>query len=155
MSEEIIDLSQFDDDFEAAPEPSLDTNKVPEGRYTATITRVYFRNAKTSHRPMLSWELVITGPDQIGRHLFRNNMLDKLEWVKKDLRTCGVTVTRLSDLDLESLLDLELEVQVKNNGDNQNVYLNKLIGSVEPGARTDSASTTASKRGSGKGVTPF
>lgn len=154
MAEEIIDLSQFDDEFEATPEPSLDSNKVPEGRYTAYIDRVYFRNSKTSHRPMLSWELVITGPDHAGRKLFRNNMLDKLEWVKKDLRTCGVTVNRLSDLDLKTLINTELDVQVKNNGDNTNVYLNKLIGTVAQKDEPAGATANAKAR-SGKGVTPF
>jgi hypothetical protein len=125
---EEIDLTQFDDEFAATPEPAADDGKLPEGKYTARVSRAYFRNAKSSGRPMLSWELTVTGPAQVGRKLFRNNMLDRLEWVKKDLRTCGINVARLSELNLNDLLDVELEVQVKNNGDNQNVYLNKLIG---------------------------
>jgi hypothetical protein len=128
---EEIDLTQFDDDYSAAPAPESNDSKVPEGKYVAKIERVLFRNAKSSGRPMLSWELkIVEGASSVGRKVFRNNLLDspeRLGWVKKDLRTCGIEVVKLSELNLDELLDRELEVQVKHNGDNQNVYLNRLV----------------------------
>ena len=125
---EEVDLSQFDADFEAAEEPTAYDGKVPEGKYVARIERAYFRNAKSTGAPMLSWELQIVGPSQQGHRLFRNNMLNRMEWVKKDLRTCGIQIGKLSELNLNDLIGLELDVQVKHNGDNQNVYLNGLTG---------------------------
>lgn len=135
---EEVDLSQFDAEFEAAEEPIAYDGKIPEGKYTARIERAYFRKAKSTGAPMLSWELQITGPSQEGRRVFRNNMLSKLEWVKKDLRTCGIQIARLSELKLDDLIGLELDVQVKHNGDNQNVYLNGLVagGAVTGGGAT-------------------
>lgn len=123
---EEVDLSQFDADFEAAEEPTAYDGKVPEGKYVARIERAYFRSAKSTGAPMLSWELQVLGPSQEGKRLFRNNMLNRMEWVKKDLRTCGIQIARLSELDLNDLIGLEMDVQVKHNGDNQNVYLNGL-----------------------------
>ncbi len=140
---EEVDLSQFDADFEAAEEPAAFDGKVPEGKYTARIERAYFRNAKSTGAAMLSWELQITGPSHEGRKVFRNNMLSRpenLAWLKKDLRTCGIQIAKLSELDLNDLIGLELDVQVKHNGDNQNVYLNGLVdagavgGAIVPGA---------------------
>lgn len=120
-----IDLSQYDEQFAAAPD--IDDSKVPDGKYTATIDRVEFKKAKSSGRDMFHWELSILGPEHAGRKLFRNNMLDKPEWLKKDLRTCGVHINRLSELKLSDLLDLVVEVTVSTRGENSNVYLNRLV----------------------------
>lgn len=147
---EEIDLSQFDADFESAPEPTAFDGKVPEGKYIARVERAYFKNSKSSNQPMLAWELKITGEANpgrslhqddagsaaIGRTVYRNNMLstaDNLGWVKKDLRTCGISITRLSELKLDNLIGLELEIQIKHNGQNQNVYLNSLASGLAGG----------------------
>lgn len=143
---EEVDLSQFDADFEAAEEPTPFDSKIPEGKYTARIERAYFRNAKSTGAPMLSWELQITGPSQEGRKVFRNNMLSRMEWVKKDLRTCGIQIARISELKLDDLIGLELDVQIKHNGDNQNCYLNGLVGA---------GAGSAVVAGSPKGINPF
>lgn len=153
---EEVDLSQFDADFEAAEEPAAYDGKIPEGKYVARIERAYFRKAKSSGAPMLSWELQIVGPEQagslLGRKLFRNNMLAKMEWVKKDLRTCGIQIARISELDLNDLIGLELDVQVKHNGDNQNVYLNGLVGGGAGATTTGAGGGATFKK---DGVIPF
>lgn len=137
-----IDLSQFDDQYEQA-QVSDRTAKVPDGKYHARVDKVELKTTQKG-APMLTWDLEIVGPAQIGRHLFTNNVLSGnstgLSILKSNLAMCRLELAKLSDLPnrLSELLDVVLEVQAKTKPaanpterDNQNVYFNKYLGKGE------------------------
>jgi len=157
-TEFLTDLTRLDDDYagcEPAERKAFDD--VPPGRYQAYIDRLYLDRARTSGRLLLKWELVVAvGPLQ-GRRLFRNNTVetpDNLRWLKADLQTAGLTITKLSELaallDAESLIGvlLDVTVSVKGSGDEArtNVYLNKRID------RSDGADAPAAPAPAKQGV---
>jgi len=130
--EDDIDLTQFDDEFEAAEVAERDFDDVPDGKYQVNVEKVELTRAKSSGNPLLKWALRVLGPQHRGRMLFRNNVLvsaDNIKWLKTDLHTCGLELRKLSDLpaNLDRLLDVKLEVTKRTNGENTNVYLNKRI----------------------------
>jgi hypothetical protein len=148
------DLSQYDQDWattEAAPDTN---NNVPEGKYIAKVEKVEKTKtgpkSKNPGSPMLKWQLRITGgnPEGVGRVVFtRHQMASKenLSWLKRDLKTCGLELAKLSDLDthLKDLLDVSLEINVKNKvgkdgQENQNVYFNKKADAAAASSGTDS-----------------
>jgi len=129
-----FDLAQYDDDFAEAPVEEKEFEEPPDGKYQVLVDKVEMARAKQSGAPMLKWQLKIIGPRCAGRYLFRNNMIaspENVKWLKNDLATCGVDVggLKLSDLPnrLGELLDVQLEVQKKTNGEYTNVYLNRRI----------------------------
>jgi hypothetical protein len=131
------DLAQFDEEFDQIePAEKKEFDPVPNGKYQAKIDKVYLDRSKTSNNLMLKWELVIISGKYAGRRLFRNNMIatkENLSWLKTDLGTAGLTIQKTSDLPnrLGELLDVVVEVSVRNNKegdrDYQNVYLNKKL----------------------------
>ncbi|MBI5787822.1 MAG: DUF669 domain-containing protein [Candidatus Schekmanbacteria bacterium] len=131
------DLSKFDDEYDhIAPAEKKEFDQVPNGRYQAKIDKVHLERAKSTKATMLKWELVIISGQYQNRRLFRNNMLatkENISWLKTDLATAGVVLVKNSDLPkrLNELLDVVLEVSVRNRkeGDKeyQNVYLNKKL----------------------------
>ncbi|MCP4680074.1 MAG: DUF669 domain-containing protein [Deltaproteobacteria bacterium] len=125
------DLTQFDDPFAEAEVEDNDYDPVPDGKYQATVEQVELTRTKTTGRPMLKWTLRILAPQCRGRKLWRNNVIaeDNIKWLKKDLYTCGLEIQRVSDLpaNLHKLLDIKLEIAKVTRGDNENIYLNKLI----------------------------
>lgn len=109
----------------------VEYTEVPDGSYNVKVDKVDLKNSQNGN-PMLAWQLRITGPTQANRVLFRYNMLmneNNVKWLKKDLIICGIKLSKLSDLanHLEDLLDINLEVTKKTNGDFENVYFNKFI----------------------------
>ncbi len=141
-----FDLSQWDEEYENAPVEEREFDAIPDGKYQVVVDRVELTASQTSNKPMLKWALKIIAPNHVGRLLWRNNMIaspDNIKWLKNDLNTCGLTLKKLSDLpeQLESLLDRKIEVTVRTRGENQNIYLNKLIDSGKPdsgdGAKLD------------------
>jgi hypothetical protein len=136
-----IDLAQFDDAFAAAEVEERDFEEVPDGKYQVNVEKVELTRARSSGVPMLKWGLRILGPQHRGRMLWRNNVIgtpDNIKWLKNDLYTCGLQLTRLSELqaNLGRLLDIKIEVNKRTNGDNTNIYFNKRIvtdGDVDQG----------------------
>ena len=125
-----LDLSEFDDAFSAAEVESREP--VPDAKYQVAIERMELTRARTSGQPMLRWMLRILNGPFANRCLFRHNMIatpENIKWLKTDLHTCGLEITKLSDLPqrLEQLLGVKLEVTVRTKGENQNVYLNRRI----------------------------
>jgi hypothetical protein len=164
-TEFLTDLLRLDDDYagcEAAERKAFED--VPPGRYQAYIDRLYLDRAKTSNRLLLKWELVIAvGPLQ-GRRIFRNNTVetpDNLRWLKGDLQTAGLTITKLSELaahlDGETLIGvlLDITVSVKGTGDDArtNVYLNKRIDRGD--GPTAPAAPAAAKQGVSRDLSRF
>ena len=99
---------------------------------------------------MLKWTLRILGPAYRERLLWKNSVLlsGLLQYVKKDLQTCGIHIQKISDLpdQLEKLLDLKLEITKKTKNENENIYFNKLI---------SGASEENYERASQEAKTPF
>ena len=80
---------------------------------------------------MIKWDLVILSGSQAGRRMFRNSVITaaSLPYVKGDLKTLGLALTKFSELKgrLEELLDLTVEVTKRTRGEFSNVYFNRLI----------------------------
>ncbi len=122
------DLSQFDEDYSTAEAPSFD--EIPDGKYQVRIDGV--RLAEThAGVPMIKWDLLIIAGSQEGRRIFKNSVITSasLPFVKGDLHTLGLSLTKFSELSerLEDLLDATLEVNKRTRGDYSNVYFNKRI----------------------------
>lgn len=150
MSEERIDLSYLDNEYEETEVPDQDFSPVPDGKYQVLVERAEISTAQTSGNPMLKWTLRVLGPAYRDRLLWKNSVLlsGLLQYVKKDLQTCGIHIQKISDLpdQLEKLLDLKLEITKKTKGENENIYFNKLIS----GASEDNY-----ERASQEAKTPF
>jgi hypothetical protein len=131
MSNFDFDLSQFDDDYAAAP-VERENEPVPDGKYQVIVHKVELARSKQSDQPMLKWQLKVIAPNYVGRLVFRNNMLasaENIRWLKQDLFTCGLELAKLSELpaNLTKLLDVGLEITVKTKDEFSNVYLNRRI----------------------------
>ena len=132
MTNEDIDLAQFDEDFAEAKAEEREFESVPDGKYQVTVEGVELVRSKASNNPMLKWKLRIIAPKHQGRFLWRNNVIgsaENLKWLKTDLATCGLHLSKLSELPsrLKDLLDLDLEVTKRTKGDNENIYFNRLL----------------------------
>lgn len=132
-----VDLSAFDDDFESAEAPSAD--EVPDGKYQVRIDAVRLDHSQKGD-PMIKWDLIVIAGSQSGRHIFKNSVITPaaLPFVKGDLKTLGLELTRFSDLNgrLGDLLDMTLEVTKRTRGEYSNVYFNKRITIAASGADT-------------------
>ncbi|MEE9368723.1 MAG: DUF669 domain-containing protein [Pontiella sp.] len=127
-----LDLAQFDGDFETADVEEKEFDEIPDGKYQVKVDRVELTRSETSGNPMLKWALKILGPAHKGRLLWRNNVIaskDNVKWLKQDLYTCGLQIEKLSDLsgNLESLLDVGLEVTKRTKNEFENIYFNRRI----------------------------
>lgn len=127
-----LDLAQFDDDFAEAPVEEREFEDVPDGKYQVKVEKVELTRAQSSGNPMLKWTLKILGPKCAGRLLWRNSVMaskENLKWLKTDLHTCGVVITKLSELParLGDLLDVTLEITKRTKGENENIYFNRRV----------------------------
>jgi hypothetical protein len=127
-----LDLAQFDDAFQAAEVEEREFDTVPDGKYQVNVDKVELTRAQTSGNPMLKWTLRIIAPSHKGRMLWRNNVMaskENIKWLKQDLYTCGLQLTKLSDLPgyLEQLLNIKLEVTKRTRNENENIYINRRI----------------------------
>lgn len=103
---------------------------VPDGPYAVVIDKAEFKNSKAGN-PYLNLILVVQSGPHEGRWLFKRCMLStpqNMTFLKKDLAVCGVKVPdRISELNLESLLDRKLKVTKKTKDDFENIYFDNLI----------------------------
>ncbi len=128
---EEFDLTQLDDEYEEAPVEEREFDDIPDGKYQVRVEKAELTRSQTSGNPMLKWTLKILGPRFAGRYLWRNNVItrDNLKWLKTDLHTCGVVLSKLSELQsrLGDLLDITLEVTKKTRGESESIYINRRI----------------------------
>ncbi|MEN6521137.1 MAG: DUF669 domain-containing protein [Armatimonadota bacterium] len=138
-----FDLAQFDGGYDEAPVEEREFEDIPDGKYQVNVEKVELTRSQTSGNPMLKWTLKILGPKFAGRLLWRNNVItnDSLKWLKTDLHTCGVTLSKLSELPsrVHDLLDVKLEVTKRTRGESESVYLNRRIVIEDTGAVDQSA----------------
>ncbi len=143
-----IDLSVWDEDYEAAPIEENKFDDVPDGKYQVAIEKVELARAQSSGNPMLKWQLRVLGPNHAGRMIFRNSVMasaENIKYLKNDLHTCGLVLERFSDLGtrLNDLLDIKLEVTKKTRGEFSNVYINRRIVTEDPDDNYKGASKDA------------
>ncbi len=123
-----VDLTAFDDEFNTAEAPSQD--EVPDGKYQVRIDSVRLEHSQKGD-PMIKWDLIVLSGSKAGRHIFRNSVITaaSLPFVKGDLKTLGLTLTKFSELAgrLEELLDATLELTKRTKGEYANVYFNRRI----------------------------
>ena len=131
MNEDRVDLSYLDDEYAETEIPEQEFSPIPDGKYQVLVERAEISTAQSSGNPMLKWTLRILGPAYRDRLLWKNSVLlsGLLQYVKKDLQTCGIHLQRISDLPdhLESLLDVRLEIVKKTKNESESIYFNKLI----------------------------
>ncbi len=123
-----VDLTAFDEDYEQAEAP--DFEEVPDGKYQVRVLKAQLGESRKGD-PMLKWDLVVLSGPHAGRHIFKNAVItrDSIPFVKGDLKTLGLALTRFSDLPahLEELLDKTVEITKRTKGEFTNVYFNRLI----------------------------
>jgi hypothetical protein len=123
-----VDLTTFDDEFETAEAPEYD--EVPDGKYQARIETVRLESSQKGD-PMIKFELEVLSGSQAGRRIFKNSVITQasLPYVKGDLKTLGLELAKFSELGgrLEELLDVTLEVTKRTRGEYSNVYFNRRI----------------------------
>lgn len=135
----------LDREWGETPEPAPAVDFAPiDGDFTGVI------DACTIGRgyggcDRLSWKIRITGPTHAGRIVWRDHDLapnrDTLKWLKKDLRTLGIDIHRLSavyDADVrQQFVGLAVEIRCqaktsKSGGIYQQVYINGIAESDQP-----------------------
>ena len=123
-----VDLTAFDDEFNTAEAPSQD--EVPDGKYQVRIDSVRLEHSQKGD-PMIKWDLIVLSGSQAGRHIFKNSVITaaSLPFVKGDLKTLGLVLTKFSELAgrLEEVLDATLELTKRTKGEYANVYFNRRI----------------------------
>jgi hypothetical protein len=123
-----VDLTSFDDEFASVEAPSQED--VPDGKYQVRIDSVRLEHSQKGD-PMIKWDLVILSGSHAGRRIFKNSVITaaSLPFVKGDLKTLGLVLTKFSELAgrLEELLDVTLELTKRTKGEYSNVYFNRRI----------------------------
>ena len=130
-----VDLTHLDEEFAETEVPEQEFSPLPDGRYQVVVDRAEITTAQSSGNPMLKWTMRILGPAFRDRLLWKNSVLlsGLLQYVKKDLQTCGIHLQRFSDLSnqLEKLLDIRLEIMKKTKNGSENIFINKRLSGTE------------------------
>ncbi|MHB9124598.1 MAG: DUF669 domain-containing protein [Armatimonadota bacterium] len=138
-----FDLSQFDESFEEAPVEKREFGDIPDGKYQVSVENAELTKAQTSGNPMLKWTLKILGPSCAGRLMWRNNVIspDTLKWLKTDLHTCGLELSKFSELPsrIHELRGIRLEVTKRTKNESESIYINRLIVMDETSGNADLA----------------
>ena len=132
---ESVDLTHLDAEFDSAEIKDTDFEPIPDGKYQVGIERAEIVNAKTTGNPMLKWTLRILSHPFKDRLLWKNSVLISglMEYVKRDLQTCGLQLTKISELGnhLNELLDVRLEIVKKTKNGSENIFINKRLSGAE------------------------
>jgi len=132
---ERIDLTHLDEEFATTEVPEQDFTPIPDGKYQVMVERAEIVTAQSSGNPMLKWTLRVLGPTYRDRLLWKNSVLISglMEYVKRDLQTCGLQLTKISELGnhLNELLDVRLEIVKKTKNGSENIFINKRISGAE------------------------
>ncbi len=138
-------MSEYLDDLDAAyanadePEKKSDFGPIPTGNYQAEVDRCLPKEGRNGGPERVSWGLVIRGPKQEGRWVWRDYPLTA-EWIaqfKRDMYACerpDITPKQWrTDPDTRAeLCGLVLNVKVQHNPeypDSPKVYINSLASS--------------------------
>lgn len=141
-----VDLSRFDDDYRSVqverPQPAQTQMRfgIPDGRYKVRVENVELTVAKSSGNPMLRYRMrIMVGPFE-SRLIVKNRAITSatIEYVKKELDTCGLELEPFSNLPMRlgDLTNMELEIAKVTKGDYENIYFNKRLSAL-PGYTND------------------
>jgi hypothetical protein len=124
------DLSDYNEAYDNA-ETNNKYDTVPEGTYQVFVDEVEIKKTKEKRIPMMAWKFKIMSGSSEGRTLFKNSVIqdNTIGFIKTDLSICKMELAKFSDIlgRLHELLNIKLEVKIVNKGDNQNVYIQRLI----------------------------
>ncbi len=152
-----LDYSFDDLDGQYGDQKVEDRNSpVPDGTYQVEVQKFEPGLTKAAGNRMFKWTLRILGPNHAKRMIFKNSIIDHqdsekrgklLAMLKNDIAVSGVKIDKLSELGdakvRERFLNLQLEVNVVQNGDFQNIYFRKRLEGVATGTRAGSADVGA------------
>ena len=141
-----IDLSRFDRGAAApAPPPSAPRSstfeEVPDGTYEARIEDAQLYVSPRSGNPVLKYTLRILGPSFANRVIWKYRAITEKtrDYVEDELRVCGLSLERFSDLKfhLHDLIGVELEIVRRTRGEDINIYFNNLLDGAKKTAIAD------------------
>lgn len=137
-------LKHFDEDYEEVEVNDNEFVPIPDGTYQVYVDEICLKETKESKLPMLAWRFKVMTGQREGSTIFKNSVItDKtLSFIKTDFSICDFKPKKFSDIEtkpqiLEYLLNFKLEVKLVTKGDNQNVYIQRRLDSVDGGAVTD------------------
>lgn len=144
-------LGAHDNAF-ATTQVSID-GKVPDGKYQASIVEATLTTSKAKD-PMLKIKLRVVGPNHVGTILYKNTVIgpNTIGFLKADLMRLKIGLTKLSELPtrLHEFAGKVIEINCKANGDNTNIYINKVIQNFDGGG--SSGGPTSDFGGVGNGL---
>jgi hypothetical protein len=147
-----IDLSPYEPAYQAAraqkqqeqtknTSPANNAYAVPDGVYRVNVEDVSLGLSPASGNPTVKWMLRVLGPTQQRRVIYKWNGISErsLPFLIEELRCCGVSLNRFSDLEkhLPGLIGLELEIARKTKDGRTNIYFNKLLSGKAEAEVTD------------------
>jgi hypothetical protein len=138
QNEPNVDLSRFDRLVQNEPstrKPSANS-ELPDGKYEVRIEDVALYTSSRSGNPVLKYTLRVLGPTHVGQLMwkYRGITENTLQYVKDELKLCGLELARFSDLNfhLHDLIGVELEVTRRTRGEEVNIYFNSVMESDGP-----------------------
>ena len=77
-----------------------DYNDLPDGSYDAVIEEARLVETASTGRPMVTWTLRITSPQEADRIIQKSRVITEntLPYLREDLEKCQLEVTKISDL---------------------------------------------------------
>jgi len=134
------ELEGLDDEYDKLPAPERkggDRTLIPDGNYDAEITGADLVRSKADD-PMVKFSLRIKGPKQAGRLAWKYSMVtrDGLERLKRDMFAVGLDDCKVSELPrrLPGVVGKVIAITLKSKGENQNVFLNRVVSDPDAGS---------------------
>ncbi|BDC51769.1 hypothetical protein F183_A40840 [Bryobacterales bacterium F-183] len=135
---QFADLTRFDVQYaQPIPEPTLKAPtqpgplSLPDGKYRVVVERLDLTVAKNTGQPMLKWWLRVAGGQFDRRLMFKNRVItdSTLEWVRKEMLTCGLELTPFSSLPhrIGELVGAVLAVSKVTKSGYENIYINRRL----------------------------
>ncbi len=122
-------LEQFDKQFEAAESTTSGQTDLPEGKYRMTVSDVEIFTAKEKQTNWFKIILTVSDGDHKGTEISKLHSLDnpeRFKFLKGDLATLGLHITKLSALptEMKKVLGVQVNVQAKKKGEYTNYFIN-------------------------------
>jgi hypothetical protein len=137
-----MDLSKFDAQFGSADVKSNSQIELPEGKFRMKVSNCELFESKESQRPFFKIELTVVEGDHKGVEITKLYSLDTPErfpYLKGDLATCGLLLTKLSDLqgNMAKIKGVTVNVQCKHKDNYVNYYINGRFSATEAAPGSD------------------
>ena len=121
-------LAHFDEVFDEAPAATNASVDLPEGKYTMKLADTEIFDSRAG-RPFFKMVLEVSDGDMKGVQVSKLHSLDdpeRFRFLKGDLVTCGLVLSKLSDLPakMREIHGIHLNVQAKKKDQYTNYYIN-------------------------------